>query len=70
LYGGYYLSDATWDEEKPYFIERTIDNLSKKAIPGLKEHVVVADRVTPLDFERRLLLPEGAIYSFQQDLPT
>jgi phytoene desaturase len=67
--GGYYLSDTTWDEEKPRFIERTIENLSKKAIPGLKEHVVAADCVTPLDFERKLLLPEGAIYSFQQDLP-
>ncbi len=30
---------------------------------------MAADCVTPLDFERKLLLPEGAIYSFQQDLP-
>ena len=66
--GGYYLRDTTWDEEKPHFIERTIENLSKKAIPGLKDHVVAADCVTPLDFERKLMLPEGAIYSFQQDL--
>lgn len=68
-YGGYYLSDTTWDEEKPHFIEQTIENLSKKAIPGLKDHVVATDCLTPLDFERRLMLPEGAIYSFQQDLP-
>ena len=29
----------------------------------------VLDCATPLDFERRLLLPEGAIYALQQDLP-
>jgi len=67
--GGYYLKGTTWDEEKPTFIERTIANLSKTCIPGLKDHVVVSDCATPLDFERRLLLPEGAIYCLQQDLP-
>lgn len=67
--GGYYLKDTTWDEEKTAFIERTIANLSKTCIPGLKDHVVVSDCATPLDFERRLLLPEGAIYCLQQDLP-
>jgi phytoene desaturase len=66
--GGYYLKDTNWDAEKPRFIERTIDNLSKTAIPGLKDHVVVTDCATPLDFERKLMLPEGAIYCFQQDL--
>ena len=66
--GGYYLRDTNWDEEKPRFIERTIDNLSKSAIPGLKDHVVFSDCATPLDFERQLLLPEGAIYCLQQDL--
>ena len=66
--GGYYLRDTDWDAEKPHFIERTIDNLSKTAIPGLKEHVVFSDCATPLDFERHLMLPEGAIYCLQQDL--
>jgi len=66
--GGYYLRDTNWDEEKPYFIERTIDNLSRTAIPGLKEHVVFSDCATPLDFERHLMLPQGAIYCLQQDL--
>jgi phytoene dehydrogenase-like protein len=67
--GGYHLQGTTWDEEKPAFIERTINNLSKVCIPGLKEHVVISDCASPLDFERRLLLPEGAIYCLQQDLP-
>jgi phytoene desaturase len=65
--GGYYLRDTNWDEEKPRFLERTIENLSK-VVPGLKDHVVLSDCSTPLDFERRLLLPEGAIYCLQQDL--
>lgn len=66
--GFYHLKDAHWDVEKPKFIERTINNLSK-VIPGLKEHVVYTDCATPLDFERQLLLPEGAIYCLNQDLP-
>jgi phytoene desaturase len=65
--GFYHLKGTNWDDEKPYFIEKTIENLSK-VIPGLKEHVVLADCASPLDFERRLLLPEGAIYCLQQDL--
>lgn len=66
--GFYHLAGTTWDAEKAHFMERTIDNLSKTAVPGLKDHVVLAECSTPLDFERRLLLPEGAIYAFQQDL--
>lgn len=65
----YRLSGSDWDTEKPRFIEKTLNDLSKTAIPGLKEHVKVIECATPLDFERRLLLPEGAIYALQQDLP-
>lgn len=66
--GFYHLADRNWEQEKEPFLERTIENLSKTAIPGLKEHVVMRDCASPLDFERQLLLPEGAIYSLQQDL--
>ena len=65
----YRLSGTDWDTEKPAYIERTLKYFSKFAIPGLMEHVEVVDCATPLDFERQLLLPEGAIYSLQQDLP-
>ena len=65
----YRLSGTDWDAEKPAYIERTLKYFSKFAIPGLMEHVEVVDCATPLDFERQLLLPEGAIYSLQQDLP-
>jgi phytoene desaturase len=67
--GFYHLEGTDWDAEKPRFVERTIEDLSRHAIPGLKDHVEVVECATPLDYERRLLLPEGAIYCFQQDLP-
>ncbi|MEA4906818.1 MAG: NAD(P)/FAD-dependent oxidoreductase [Anaerolineaceae bacterium] len=67
--GFYHLAEGTWEEEKPRFIERSLDYYSRSAVPGLKERVKVVECSTPLDFERRLLLPEGAIYAFQQDLP-
>jgi len=63
----YGLSGTDWDKEKEPFIERSIDSLSKHGIPGLKDHIVMVDCATPLDFERRLLLPEGSIYDLQQD---
>ena len=66
--GSYHLQGTDWDSEKEAYIQRTIDGLSRKAIPGLKDHVVFAECATPLDFERNLLLPEGAIYCLQQDL--
>jgi phytoene desaturase len=32
------------------------------------DHIKVVECSTPLDFERRLMLPEGSIYALQQDL--
>ena len=66
--GFYHLKDSNWDDEKEGYIERTLQYYSKIAMPGLMEHVKVVECATPLDFERRLLLPEGAIYALQQDL--
>jgi phytoene desaturase len=67
--GFYGLRGTNWDAEKEDYIERTLKHFSRFAIPGLIDHVQVVECATPLDFERRLLLPEGAIYSLQQDLP-
>lgn len=39
-------------------------------IPDLAGHVKVAEATTPLDFERRIGLAEGAIYGLAQDFPT
>ncbi|HEY9161657.1 MAG TPA: NAD(P)/FAD-dependent oxidoreductase [Desulfomonilia bacterium] len=60
--------NRSWDEAKPEMIEKYIDYYSKRAIPGLKEHVDVAELATPLDFERRLGTPDGAIYALRQDM--
>lgn len=69
MMGPYSLKDTNWDEEKPRFIEKTIKFLSDFAIPGLSEHVKVSEMSTPLDYERQLKLPNGAIYGLQEDLP-
>ncbi|NPV85713.1 MAG: NAD(P)/FAD-dependent oxidoreductase [Anaerolineae bacterium] len=68
LMGPHTLQGNDWDTLKPQFIEETIRWLEAFALPGLSAHVRVAEMSTPLDFERRLLLPGGAIYGLQQDL--
>lgn len=57
-----------WDGAKPALIEQIVQYYSDNYIPGLAEHVEVAEMATPLDFERQLLLPEGAIYGLKQDI--
>ncbi len=37
-------------------------------LPGIKEHVVFKTIATPEDFERRLLIPDGCIYSYSMSL--
>ncbi len=65
----YRRSDGkSWDEIKPQLTEQIIDYYSTHYIPGLREHVKVALLATPLDFERNLRLPEGAIYALRQDI--
>lgn len=66
--GFYHLQGTDWDAEKPKFIDNILEHIEKTAIPGLRDHIEVVDCASPLDYERRLLLPEGAIYAFQQDL--
>jgi len=68
MMGPYALSGTDWDREKPRFLEDAVSYLSRRAVPGLAEHVKVAEVITPLDYERRLLSPGGAIYGLQQDL--
>lgn len=66
--GFYKLEGTNWVEEKPRFIERSLEYFSRYAVPGMKDMVEVVDCSTPLDYEQRLRLPEGAIYAFQEDL--
>ncbi len=66
--GPYQLKGSDWDREKGRFIEESIDYLQGTCMPELRDHVVFADLASPLDFERRLLLPQGAIYDLQEDI--
>jgi phytoene desaturase len=67
--GPYRLSGTDWDSEKMRVAEKMINGLSETAVPGMKDHVKVLEVSTPLDFERRLQNPKGAIYGLTMDLP-
>jgi len=41
---------------------------AEKVIPGLSKHIIVQDAATPKTFERYTLMPEGALYSFDQSI--
>ncbi len=68
--GPYELAGTTWDKEKHGLAEKFIRELSRVAVPGLADHVTELEVSTPVDFERRLLSPGGAIYGLQMDLPS
>jgi phytoene desaturase len=64
----YRLKDTDWDSVKDRYVEEYIDYVSDNLVPGLKNHITQAVASSPLDYERSLRLPEGALYSFNQDL--
>lgn len=64
--GGY--AGVDWDAHKQRFIDDVIGYLSRGAVPGLAEHVMLADVATPLDFERRIGLGQGGLHGIAQDL--
>ena len=63
------LDGTTWEAEKKGLMERIIKYYSQRYLPGLEEHIRVAEFSTPADFEKRLLSPGGAIYALRQDVP-
>lgn len=63
--GPYRLKYRGWDELKPDFIRDAADHLDRGLLPGFKSMVRDSDMRTPVDFERELLLPEGAIYGLE-----
>ena len=67
--GPYKLDGTTWEAEKKGLLQKIIRYYSENYIPGLEQHVRVAEFSTPADFEKRLLSPEGAIYALRQDVP-
>jgi phytoene desaturase len=67
--GPYRLRYNSWDKEKPYFIQEVIASIERRAFPGFGSTVEFCDMTTPLDFERELNLPEGAIYGLEMSVP-
>ncbi|WP_258188327.1 phytoene desaturase family protein [Candidatus Hakubella thermalkaliphila] len=54
-------------KKKKEFAEELIKK-SEKVIPDLSKYIIVQDAATPKTFERYTLMPEGAIYSFDQSI--
>lgn len=57
-----------WDRCKDWYKEQGLKELEKYVLPDARKHVTVMDVSTPLDFERRLLHPEGGIYGLFSDI--
>jgi phytoene dehydrogenase-like protein len=47
-----------------------LDFVDQTLWPGIRDQVVYKNISTPVDFERRLLSPEGAVYALQNDIPS
>ncbi|MEN2974866.1 MAG: NAD(P)/FAD-dependent oxidoreductase [Candidatus Caldarchaeales archaeon] len=54
-------------KRKKEFAEILIKKV-EKIIPGLSRSIIVQDEATPKTFERYTLMPEGAIYAFDQSI--
>ncbi len=59
---------ANWDNIKEWYGEMALGELEKYALPGARDHLTKLIVSTPLDFERRLLHPEGGIYGLFSDI--
>ena len=57
-----------WDRCKDWYKEEGVRQLEKNVLPDARDHIQVLDVSTPLDFERRLLHPQGGIYGLFSDL--
>lgn len=64
----YELAGTTWDETKEQYLEDQLDNMEKQFGLSLRDHIEVARLSTPMDFERHLLHPKGAVYGLQNDI--
>ncbi len=61
----YKLQYYDWDQVGEEWAWECVDNLEKRAFPGLRSKVEWMDSVTPLELERRLRLPEGAFFGLE-----
>lgn len=59
-----------WDRLKDWYREEAVGLLERIALPGIRDHIKIIEVSTPLDFERRLLEPQGSIYGLFSDVTT
>lgn len=64
----YNLAGDDWDRLKERYIDEAIATIERNIIPDLSKHVIYRDMATPLDLERMLLHPAGAVYGIQTDI--
>lgn len=62
------LTPEVYRKQKEIEIEKLLDKLNEK-LPGIREHLIVAELGTPKTMERYTGNPKGAIYGFAQDVP-
>lgn len=68
--GPYRLDHGTWEDRREEYIDKVLDFVEKFLWPGIRDQIVYRNISTPVDFERRLLSPEGAVYALQNDIPS
>lgn len=66
--GPYELKYHDWDRYKHEYLGDAARDIERRMIPGFGELVDHKDMRTPLDFERELLLPQGAIYGLEMSV--
>lgn len=58
-------SCVDWSEQRSEYQQRIQSFLSSTLLPGLEQHVVVSEDMTPLEFQRDLLSFRGAAFGFE-----
>lgn len=58
-----------YSKKKKELVEMLIQK-AERIISGLRKHIIVQDAATPKTLERYTLMPEGALYSFDQSIET
>ncbi len=66
-YAPYRLKEGSWDEQKEAFLERCLDVLAEYA-PNIRDIVLHAQILTPLDLEREYALTGGNIFHGEMTL--
>ncbi|MDY6794133.1 MAG: hypothetical protein SWK76_02445 [Actinomycetota bacterium] len=57
-------AEGAWSDIKWDYLDKGIDMLDAVYLPGVKDQVVFKTVATPENFESRLLIPDGCIYSY------